>query len=311
VTVTMNNPTSNIYLGFIVPTLNRPNELNRLLRSLYNQSVLPQAIIIVDGTAQSIAAGILHDDRVPIIYAHDIPPGLAKQRNTGIALIPSALTHVGFLDDDLVLAPDACAEIVKLIEEEGPGLGGVSFNITEEGNRRARLPMWLLGQWPLKTGTVAKNGSVEGNYNLSHSKYWQWLCGGATVWHTEVLRTYSFDEWYKGYSLWEDVDFSYRVSKKWRLAVAVNARVQHLHIPPSRQDQFARLGDVEIIDRLYFVRKHADSMWLLGAYWAVLGTILRNLFVLVRRFEPKQAHRVGANLKAVGRYLSGRLEKSH
>lgn len=297
-----------IKLGFIVPTLNRPQELNRLLQSIYSQSVLPKTIIIVDGTEVSIQPTILRDERVEIIYCHEVPPSLAKQRNRGIAAIPPDLTHVGFLDDDLVIEPGSIASIVKLIENEGSDLGGASFNII--GRRtRSWFFMWLLGQWPLKSGRVGLTGAVEGNCDLKKTHGWQWLCGGATIWRTEVLRAFAFDEWFRGYALWEDVDFSYRVSKAWKLAVAVDARVHHLHKKPTMPRQFKILGDVEVVDRIYFVKKHFP-LCLPLAFWAVFGTILRNSLAMIRRREINQYYRVLFNVKALGRILTFRLGKA-
>ena len=45
---------SHFRLGFIIPTMNRLEPLNRLLGSIYAQTVLPEAFIIVDGSDEPL-----------------------------------------------------------------------------------------------------------------------------------------------------------------------------------------------------------------------------------------------------------------
>ena len=98
----------------------------------------------------------------------------------------------------------------------------------------------------------------------------------------EVLKEFEFDEWYKGYALWEDVDFSYRVGKKYKLAVVAEAKVLHLHIYNFSRERAAKIGDLEIVDRFYFLSKHAADMSFLMGVWASFGTIMRNLVNVIK-----------------------------
>src|SRR3546814_19485358 len=54
-----------------------------------------------------------------------------------------------------------------------------------------------------------------------------WLYGGATLFRREVIDRYSYDEWYIGHGILEDLDFSYRVRQQSRLFVVGDARVWH------------------------------------------------------------------------------------
>lgn len=299
----------NFKLGFIIPTKDRPESLNRLLSSIYSQNLKPSTIIIVDGSDIAVESGILRDPDVEIIYCRELPPSLTKQRNRGIREIPEDLTHIGFLDDDLELLPHSCDEIVKFVLGEDDRLGGVSFNIIPD---KKPMPQWLLsftGIASSKPGGISAGGSVNSNIGVTENRYTKWLCGGATIWRKEVLDSYKFDEWFKNYALWEDVDFSYRVSKDFRLAVVASAPVHHWHINTESPTKARRLGDLEIVDRFYFVSKHRGELSISAALWASINMVIRNAYVGLRERNPYYLNRITGNILAIARCLSGRIER--
>jgi hypothetical protein len=72
------------------------------------------------------------------------------------------------------------------------------------------------------------------------------------LWRRQVLQEYKYDEWFQGYSYFEDVDFSYRVSRKYKLMIVADAKVQHLS-PPVKEDRDYALGKCQVINRKYFL----------------------------------------------------------
>jgi GT2 family glycosyltransferase len=63
-----------------------------------------------------------------------------------------------------------------------------------------------------------------------------WLSGGCMAWRREVLDRYQFNELLAGYAAAEDVEFGYRVSRQWCLALNKRARVYHLQHHVGRPD---------------------------------------------------------------------------
>ena len=297
-----------IQLGIIVPTKDRPQEMNRLLESIYKQSYLAKTLIVVDGSGESIEAGLLRDPRVELIYVRVLPPSLTVQRNRGVQAIPEGLTHVGFLDDDIVLLDGAVEALVHGLAEDVDTLGGVSFNIIEDAKSTPSWILRLLGLHPMRIGQVSKGGSVAANVNVTATRDTKFLCGGATVWRVDVLRKFKFDEALKGYALWEDVDFSYRVSKHWALRVIESAKVLHLHVPSSQPNAARFLGDLEIVDRFYFCMKHRPEMSRLATTWAAIGTIIRNSLAYLGG-NPSALVRVWANVCALLRCTFVKVER--
>ena len=301
-----------VNLGFIIPTMNRPKELNRLLQSIYEQPVKPSTLVIVDSSQTPVESGLLKDDSVKIIYKHVLPPGLTKQRNIGISLLPSYLTHVGFLDDDLVLLEGSSAELLDFLENDKSDVGGVSFNIIDSNFTKKSLLAFLkrsLGQIGKQYGKITQGGSVLPNMNLKETIDTQWLCGGATVWKKSVFDTFKYDEWYQGYALWEDIDFSYRVSQKHRLVVLAKSKVNHLHIVNHSPTNFRYLGDVEVVDRFHFVMKHIKNFSYLAAIYAGLGTFILNLLMALKTRKLIFLTRAKSNFMALCRCAAGRIQR--
>jgi len=298
-------------IGFIVPTMNRTESLNRLLASVYGQTVKPDTIIIVDGSDNPIEDHIAHDPSVTLIYVREYPPSLTRQRNSGIRAIPGHLTHIGFLDDDLVLLSGCIEAISGFIEQHDDTLGGAGFNIQDQPPGPLRLLSVIMAHSSLRPGKVRSSGYASSNVSAKQSYYSEWLCGGATIWRKSVLEEYKFDEWFKGYALWEDVDFSYRVSRSLKLALVADAKVLHLHIHNYDRERASRLGDLEIVDRFYFIQKHRNPMSIRMGVWASFGTIGRNILTAAKQQNSLHLIRALSNLRALVRCMRGDIRRGY
>jgi GT2 family glycosyltransferase len=102
-----------------------------------------------------------------------------------------------------------------------------------------------------------------------------WLPTGAIVWRREVLEQYRLDDYFEGYSYLEDLDFSFSVGKHYRLAVVADARYHHYPSSSGRISQY-KFGRTEVLNRLYFVRKHG-----LSVSRCYLGIVIRFFLTLL------------------------------
>lgn len=92
-------------VSVIVPTMRRPDSLERALRSLFDQIGVADrlaSIVVVDndpaGTAAEGVARLVQDSPCPLVYCHAPRPGVATARNAGLAATDASL--IAFLDDD-------------------------------------------------------------------------------------------------------------------------------------------------------------------------------------------------------------------
>jgi GT2 family glycosyltransferase len=131
---------------------------------------------------------------------------------------------------------------------------------------------------------------------LGRTGWTDWLPSGASVWRKAVVRDFRFDEWFGGYSYLEDLDFSYRVRKSFKLAVVAGARYSHLPAPGGRGGGYA-FGLKEVMNRVHFVKKHRE-LSLRKCYAALAARLLMNVAFAARERQARYLVRAWGN--AVG-----------
>ena len=111
-------------VSVIVPTMRRPESLERALRSLFVQTGVADrlaSIIVVDndpaGTADATVAALSRHSPCPLIYRHEPRPGVATARNAGLEMTSAPL--IAFLDDDEVASPDWLSALLTGLDQTG------------------------------------------------------------------------------------------------------------------------------------------------------------------------------------------------
>lgn len=292
---------------FVVPTKDRPHDLRRMLASVQSQSVHPDQIIIVDGSEDPVKNILTEFSKLNTQYIRVYPPSLARQRNAGMAVVDPRIALAGYLDDDLVFEPNAMKAMLFFWENARDDVGGARFNIVnEELPRLIHAKSFFLIE-NKKRGEILRSGYQTSIGCVRNDLYVRWLSGGVTVWRRKVIQEFSYDEWFDGTGYLEDVDYSYRVGRKYKLAVVANARVHHLS-PPVKRDKNFLLGKWQVINRLYFVRKYSE-LSVARCCWALCGQLLVNLGKCVEGVDKASFERVLGNLAGVGTVMRGRLDR--
>jgi len=260
-------------LALIIPTRNRPVLLSNLLRSIKEQTIQPHQVIIVDGSDQPVEAEIQQFLSHNVSYLRVFPPSLTRQRNEGIKAVNDGITLIGYLDDDTVLERDAIEAMLYFWKHSPDDVGGSSFNITNSPIRKATLftrlyeKLFCLNDG--RQGVVLRSGAHPIISPVLKDTYTQWLSGGVTVWRRQVLEEFKYDEWFSGGAYAEDIDFSYTASRKYRLVVLRDARLQHLP-PPRVTGKCYSLGKTLVKQRYYLAKKHPELSVLLLC-WSTVG----------------------------------------
>jgi succinoglycan biosynthesis protein ExoM len=106
-------------ISVLIPTLRRPQGLERALRSVFEQdgaAELVQDIVVVDnapeGSARRFVDRLRRASPVPLLYVHEPVPGVATARNSGLAACHAP--YVAFLDDDEEAPPDWLARLFRI-----------------------------------------------------------------------------------------------------------------------------------------------------------------------------------------------------
>lgn len=290
-------PESNDRLVFIVATKDRPVDLKRMLDSLRAQTRRPDGVIVVDASERPVEGLVKDFPELNPVYLRAQRPSASAQRNAGISAMDEDINLVGFLDDDATLEPDAVENMLNFWRDAPEDMGGAAFNYlnppptTANALKRSRLcrNMGLYSDQPgrvMPSGWQTLTGTVERNI------YVDWLPSTAAVWRRDVIDDFTFDEFFDGYSYLEDLDFSYSVRGKYRLAVVAEAGFRHYASTSGRRSAYA-FGKVEAQNRLYFVRKHQLSI-----IHCLAGLFVRWMMTLCRavgRGDPAALGRAAGN----------------
>ncbi|MSQ71298.1 MAG: glycosyltransferase [Betaproteobacteria bacterium] len=296
-------------IAFVIPTKDRPDDLRRMLESLAAQSTQPHQVIVVDGSDPPIRHVVDGFPALPLDYVRVFPPSLARQRNAGMQQLRAEITLAGYLDDDVVLEPDAVASMLTCWRAASPDTGGIAFNIVNNPVPGKLGFKRLFGIDHPVPGRILSSGCPSSFWGIEHDIETDWLCGGATVWRRAVISSFPYDEWFIGTGFMEDVDFSFAVRARYRLAVAAHARLAH-YSHPIRADRERLLGKWQVVNRMYFVRKYSTrGLSRIAAWWASLGMVLIHAASAILRGRRRHWNRAVGNLAGIAAEIAGRRDQ--
>jgi glycosyltransferase involved in cell wall biosynthesis len=131
-------------ISLVVATRNRPEELERFLTSIANQSVTDFEVVIVDQSSDSVKASneqlVAKTSAISSAKFNWLPvdfSGLSRSRNYGLSHITGSI--VGFPDDDCWYHSDVLRDVVALFDNNHE-YGFISGCYTEPGVNNSKFP---------------------------------------------------------------------------------------------------------------------------------------------------------------------------
>ena len=291
--------------SLIVCTYMRPKALIRLLESVAIQTLYPDEILIIDGSTTNDTEKALQHKQFNSCNYYKVSEnerGLTKQRNVGIKLASKASEILCFLDDDVVLETDYFEKLIQTYNDF-PTAIGVGGYITNEVN-------WGKAQFPLGfdefelDGFVRKLGSrnvirkylkllsslppgwmpqFSHGFSISYlppsNKCYEveFFMGGVASYRRKVFDSFAFSSYFKGYGLYEDLDFCVRIAKTGKLFVNTAARLAHYHEPLGRPNTF-NYGKMVVRNGWYVWRvKYENPTFFARIKWHIITILLMKL----------------------------------
>lgn len=254
--------------SLIICTYNRRTAIETLLNSVVTQSVYPNQIIIVDGSLNQETKVFFETstyENLDYYLVNDAIRGLTKQRNFGISKVNTTSEIVCFLDDDTILEPNYFFEILNTYVNfpDAFGVGGYITNevewkentinykgnsryFTYDGFHRIEDKRFILRK------TLGLDSDVLPGFSplFSHGRSLSYLptsgktykveqlMGGVSSFRKEVLDKYKFSTYFEGYGLYEDAEFTIRISKFGQLYLNTNAKLEHHHDESGRPNKY-------------------------------------------------------------------------
>ncbi|MGQ2989972.1 MAG: glycosyltransferase family 2 protein [Brevundimonas sp.] len=149
-------------IAVIVPTLRRPAELTRALRSVFAQTGVEarlREIVVVDNdpkaTAREAVGALAAESPCPLMYVHEPQPGVATARNAALQSTDAPL--IAFLDDDEAAEPHWLSALIAGQVETGADVvfGPIRGRVPEgTGWRTPYLERFFGRQGPAETGLI-------------------------------------------------------------------------------------------------------------------------------------------------------------
>jgi GT2 family glycosyltransferase len=273
-------------LAVLIPTLNRPQDLEITVRTLLEQTVLPQELIIIDQSPSDES-----EQRIRAVFEERLeqtaPIRLRYTRDSGIkslacarnvALDQNSCEIFLFLDDDVELEPNF---VEKLIEGYviDPGVTGISGIITnyKPGGFSDRMWRWLFVRGPFQDDRQrlyfrAEELRCAGRISVSR------FGGGLMSFRTDRIGNLRFDSSLRGASEGEDVDFCLHLPAGTRLEIDPRARLVHKVSAVARKDEHWIASVVRGNSYVYYrnwrcgLRNRIAFGWLLSGF-AILAII--------------------------------------
>lgn len=281
----------------VLCTRNRPDDVRRLFASLLDGNA-DVPVLVVDASTDERTRRIAESaSGLQVRYLRS-EPGLTRQRMLGVNALEPDVEVVHFLDDDVVLEP-GYFEALERVFAGGPetlGAGGLMTNLPDRrllASRRFFLLDSARGGRVLRSGTNILPFGVDADDPVT------WLSGCSMSFRRAVFESLSFDTRMEGYSLGEDVDFTYRVSLLGSLKFVPDARYAHLCSPTNRYERHD-LGRMEIVHRYTWVSEmRGHGVTLYAFWWSVAGDIVFSAARGVLRARRDPLRRVLALVRGV------------
>jgi GT2 family glycosyltransferase len=260
--------------SIVIVTKNRPGRIIRCIQSISAQTLLPDEVVIVDSSDTDELKSRLEkfQGKPTIKYLH-AKTNMTRARNLGI--LNSVGDVVIFLDDDVVLDRKYIEEIVRVFQNDPEKrVGGVTGNILCKNSLRTSA-MQVLGAVFFLPRYGNGKFQLSGQPTLAHGDKImkiEFLSGCNMAFRREVLREFKFDEKLNGTRCVDDVDISYRVSRKYENIYTPLAKLIHNGPPVRREEEYMRIRDT--MRNYYYVFKKnfpQTPRYKFAFWWAVVG----------------------------------------
>lgn len=304
----------------IICTYKRSQPLLKLLLSVQHQTLYPNEVLIVDGSPDDFTEEMLTQNSfqgLKYFKVDETNRGLTKQRNYGIARVQEASEVVCFLDDDTVLGPTYFEEIIKTytLFPEALGVGGYISNETHWTkvtlDYQPKINEFYYGGWKRKDGSRfvwRKKLGLDSNRppgclpEFSHGRSIgflppsgkiyevEQLMGGVSSFRKTVFQEFQFSTYFEGYGLYEDADFTLRLSKVGKLYINTNAQLGHYHDASGRPNKYD-YGKMVVRNGYYVWRvKYPNPSFKTKVKWHLITLLLTairftNVFTTSKRKE--------------------------
>lgn len=251
-------------VSIIIPTYNRSKDLNLTLKTVFQLSQLPKEVLIIDQSIDKKTKKVcenLQKKQKIIKYYHSSPPSITIARNLGVKNVNKKSNIIFFLDDDVNLDKNYLSKIIEMFNNY-PNLKATG---TFEPSK-IKTKIENFGKKFFFLSYLDKNPRIVSAYGNTYPENFDkilesdWLQGMNMIYKKEVFKEQKFDENLLGYTVAEDIDFSYRLSKKYPQSILITPFAKLIHRSSKIERPIDRkINYINQIDHFYFFFKNLNT----------------------------------------------------
>jgi len=295
-------------ISVIVCTRNRPKDLAMLLQTVLHQDYLPLEVIVVDDDPQHSAGIIVNlynskfeSTGCSLRYVSGSGDGLPAARNLGVKIANG--DALLFLDDDTLLSDKNVLRVIAEFLGKNSNALGIQPLITSQNNsmtksglanklENAIYKVLMLTYHKSNTLAVRRSGASIFPSSLSKIIEAQRLSGCCCCYRREIFRLFEFDTNLKRWGYMEDLDFSYRVYRKYprSLYAIPYAKIVHKRSAEGRMATKTTIYMSTIYWFYIFFKDvfEASIFNLIAFMWALAGNLIASTGGLLFKRKPKR-----------------------
>lgn len=298
---------SNSSINVVIPTRNRPESLNRVLNSIYRQTLIPKEIIIVDSGENPLQREQLETTFTNIQIIHSTP-SVCLQRNIGIE--KSNSDYIFLCDDDIELSENYCESLLDFLDnnpDEMIASGLVMEKHTGNWTYSERIPSTaglitafifglsvgfdanelphdlelftrrkIINFYKNKGNSIAKSGWPVIT-NFDGEVFQAPIYGlGASIIRSEALKKTAFDEAFYANGIGDNYDLAIRLNAK--VNVIKKAKAYHYREKTNRlQAEKAYYYRINALHYILLKHKQFNTGNLIYFVWSLFGKSLQFL----------------------------------
>lgn len=273
----------------IIPTMNRPESLERTLKYLYEGVATPDQVVVIDQSqTQEIRDANqrvleVYKDFGVYLYEYQQIPSSTKARNVGMSRAINEI--VVFSDDDIDINKNTLKNVYSIMQDETIAMiaGIDEFTLPSSTNigyvlgtksyckrNIGHVSLSMLGRYPDK---IEKRTETE------------WAMGYFFVVRKSLIDKWNcrWDENLTSYAYAEDLDFSYTYYKYantegYKCILDPSVKVKHLATKEYRIPG-AKSIYMYIINRMYLSHKHHGGFaGFVACYWCNFCRLIQSVF---------------------------------
>jgi glycosyltransferase involved in cell wall biosynthesis len=283
-----------ITFSTVICTLNNVLGLEKCITSITQQTIKPNEVIIVHGDIDGEMEESITKKIQPILQSNSIAlkyikaiRSLVLQRNIGI---DNAVGDViVFLDDDVILEKDYFYYLLEVYQSKWrDNLGGVQGTIIETMSGNSWSPIEVMRKFILYanitgSGRLLASGNPSFCGNPQEIKKVDVFNGCMMSFRRDILLKNRFDTNFEEFWMCDDIELSYRISRRYHLYQTPLAQLHHISSTPNYEGH-RKMVRMLVYNRLYMFRLYfSDSKinWILF-FWSNIGEFFLRILHCIR-----------------------------